>query len=124
LYDDGAAFSWGSRWKHVSSTAAFRHGFERATTPGASAQHAGLVGRKFVLYVEMCRSCGRIGVYDGRGHQLVSIDTYSARTRYRVAVTVLSLPQPAVRTLVLRDLPGKNAHSTGHDVDIDALAVF
>ena len=123
IYDDTAAFGWGSRWKHVSSATAFRRGFERARTVGAWAGHKNLVGQRFVLYVEMCRSCGRIGVYDGHGRHLMTIETYSSWTRYRVPVTILTLPRAAARTFVVRVMPGKNAHSTGHDVDIDALAV-
>jgi len=123
LYDDTTAFSFGSRWKHVSATAAFRHGFERARTAGSSAR-ASVTGQKFVLYVETCRSCGRLGVYDGHGRHLTTIDTYSWRTHYRVPVTVLTLTHVGTRTLVVRVLPRKNASSTGHDAQIDALAVF
>ena len=123
LYDDSTAFPFGSRWKHVSSAAAYRRGFERSTIVGASARTS-VSGQKFVLYVEMCRSCGRVGVYDGHGRHLMTIDTYSAKTRYRVPVTVLTLTHAGTRTLAVRVLPGKNARSTGHDVDIDALAVL
>ena len=123
LNDETTAFTFGSRWKHVAASAAYRHGFERATTAGSST-HTSVTGQKVVLYVEMCRSCGRFGVYDGHDRHLVTFDTYSTRTRYRVPVTVLTLDHVGTRTLVVRVLSGKNANSTGHDVDLDALAVF
>src|SRR3954447_739256 len=123
LYDDSTAFSFGSRWTRVSSNAAYRRGFERARTVGSSARTS-VTGKQFVLYVEKCRTCGRVGVYDGHGRHLITIDTYSATTRYRVPVTVLTLAHAGTRTLAVRVLSGKNAHSTGHDVDIDALAVY
>jgi hypothetical protein len=123
LYDESTAYSFGTRWTHVSSSNAYRRGFERARTVGSSARTS-VTGQKFVLYVETCRSCGRVGVYDGHGRHLMTIDTYSATTRYRVPVTVLTLPHAGTRTLAVRVLRGKNAHSTGHDIDIDALAVY
>ena len=123
LYDDTTAYSFGSRWTHVSSNAAYRRGFERARTVGSSARTS-VTGQKFVLYVETCRTCGRVGVYDGHGRHLTTIDTYSATTHYRVPVTVLTLPYVGTRTLAVRVLSGKNAHSTGHDIDVDALAVY
>src|SRR3954452_1790240 len=123
LYDDSTAFSFGARWTRVSSNAAYRRGFERARRVGSSARTS-VTGKQFVLYVEKCRTCGRVGVYDGHGRHLITIDTYSATTRYRVPVTVLTLPHVGTRTLAVRVLSGKNVHSTGHDVDIDALAVY
>src|SRR5207245_1982813 len=51
LYDESTAYSFGSRWKHVTSNAAYRRGFERARTVGSSARTT-VTGQKFVLYVE------------------------------------------------------------------------
>ena len=123
LYDDSRAFSFGSRWTRVSSSAAYRRSFVRARTAGASTRTS-LSGRKFVLYLTMCPTCGRAGIYDGHGHRLATVDTYSARVRYRVGFTVLALSRPAARTLVVTVLSTKNARSRGHDLDVDGIAVF
>jgi hypothetical protein len=123
VYDDTSAFSFGSRWKRISSKAAYRRAFERAGTVGASTR-ASVSGHTFVLYVTMCPTCGRAGVYDGHGHHLATIDTYSARTRHRVAVRVLTLSHVGRRTLIVKVLRGKNSRSKGHYVGIDALAVY
>ena len=122
VYDDTSAFSFGSRWKRVGSTAAYRRGYERASKAGA-AVHTSVTGRTVVLYFTTCPTCGRAGIYDGHGRHLATIDTYAAKTRYRVPVTVLSLPSVGTRTLVVRVLPGKNSRSKGHDVGIDAMTV-
>jgi hypothetical protein len=124
IYDESRAFTFGPRWKRVSSSAAYRRAFEQARRAGASTRATGVTGRKFVLYLTMCPTCGRAGVYDAHGHHLATIDTYSARARYRVAVTVLTLTHVGQRTLVVRVLPGKNSRSKGHDVDLDGLVTF
>jgi hypothetical protein len=123
VYDDTTAFSYGTRWKRVSAPSAFRRGFTGSGAVGATAKvHA--TAKTFVLFFTHCATCGKAGVYDGRGHHLMTVDLYSSRTRYRVPVKVLVLSRPSKKTLVIKVLSARNRHAKGHEVGIDALTFF
>ena len=122
LLDDGAAFSVGTRWKHVSARSAYRRSYLRTNAVGTTAKLTA-TAKTFTVYVTKCSSCGRIGVYDTHGHRLATVDTYSSSTRYRVPVTIRSLAKATKLTLVLHVLSAKNRHSHGRYVGLDALAL-
>ena len=121
LYDDATAFSFSSGWRRVSAALAYRHSYALASRSGASAR-VSATAQTFVLYVTKCPACGKVAVYDAHGRRVLTIDTYSSRTRYHVPVTLQSLTRAAKRTFALKVLSSKNSHSRGHDVGVDAFA--
>ena len=120
VYDDGTAFSFSKGWRRVSAALAYRHSYALAGRPGMTARVTA-TARTFVLYVTRCPACGKLAVYDAHGRHVVTIDTYSSRTRYHVPVTLQSLAHAAKRTFVLKVLSSKNARSRGHDIGVDAF---
>ena len=121
LYDDATAFSLGSAWRRVSAALAFRHSYALSSRSGATAR-VSATASTFVLYLTKCPACGKVAVFDGHGRRVITIDTYSSRTRYHVPVTLQSLVHAAKRTFVLKVLSSKNSRSRGHDVGVDAFA--
>jgi hypothetical protein len=122
LYDDTTAFTFSRRgWQRVTAALSYRHSFALATRVGAKAR-VSATARRFVVYLVHCPACGRVAVYDAHGRHVTTIDTYSSRTRYRVATTLQSLTHAAKRTFFLTVLKWHNRRSRGRDVGVDAFS--
>lgn len=120
LVDDGA-LRYSSGWRLERSTVAFGGGVHGTTSSGASAK-VSTRARRVTLYVTTCSHCGVLAVYDGAGHLVRRINTYSARRHYRVAVTILAGTATAARTFVVRAVHRRDHRSRGYDVGLDGLA--
>jgi hypothetical protein len=121
LYDDSSAFRFSSGWKRVTAALAYRHSFALAPRVGATAR-VSATAQRFVVYLTHCRACGKVAVFDAHGRRVMTIDTYSSRTRYHVPTTLQSLAHAAKRTFVFKVLSSKNAHSRGRDIGLDAFS--
>jgi hypothetical protein len=121
LYDDNVPHATGS-WSHYSSSAAYRNGMRQSEKVG-SAMTVSVAAKRVVLYVRTCSSCGKLGVFDGHGKLVRTVDLYSSTTHQRVPVTLISTTSVATRSYSLRVLSSRNTHSHGHWVGIDALSV-
>ena len=117
---DDRSFTFSKFWSRAKARAAYGGSQAGTTHSGATARFSA-AAKAYVLYVERCASCGRFGVYTKSGHLLKVVDTYAARTRYRVPVTIFTSKRYAARTLVVRALGTKRARSSGVQVNVDGL---
>jgi hypothetical protein len=80
-----------------------------------------LSARTYYAFVTTCPTCGKLAVYiDGK--KVRTVDTYSGRTRYRVAVTLFTARKDVPRHVVLKVLGGHSSRSRGNDVFLDAMS--
>lgn len=119
LVDDAAVTLKGS-WSTNHSTADFG-----GTAAAGSSSHARsslrLSGGTFYAFVTTCSTCGKFAVYvDGKKRR--TVDTYSGRTKHRVAVTLYSSAREARRHIVLKVLGTHSHKSHGSSVFLDALS--
>jgi hypothetical protein len=117
---DDRNFSFARYWSRQRARSAY--GASQATTVRKGAHLlVSATGKNYILYVTTCSSCGRVGIYTKAGHLLKVVDTYSARTRFRVPFAVLRSTRYAARTLQVRALGSRDVRSRGVRVTVDAL---
>jgi kumamolisin len=119
LVDDAAVPLKGD-WRLDRSSADFG-----GTAATGSSSHARsslrLSGSTFYAYVTTCSSCGKFAVFiDGKKRR--TVDTYSAKTKHRVAITLYTSARPARRHIVLKVLGTHSHRSRGSSVFLDALS--
>ena len=117
---DDAAVPLNGVWDTNHSTADFG-----GTASSASSSHSSssvrLAGGTFYAFVTTCSTCGKFAVYvDGKKRK--TIDTYSGRTKHRVAITLYSSIRQARRHIVIKVLGSHSSRSRGSSVFLDALS--
>ena len=117
---DDAAISLAGKWGINRSSADFG-----GTASAGSSSHASsslrLTGNTFYAYVTSCSTCGKFAVFvDGKKRK--TVDTYSARTKHRVGITLYSSIRDTRRHIVLKVLGRHSRSSHGKFVFLDALS--
>jgi hypothetical protein len=115
---DDRHFAFSSGWTRLSSTPDFAGSTATTRVAGKTASYTA-TGRRYVLWVTTCPSCGRAAVtVAGQTHTL---DLYSPATRHRVPFLVYAATTSARRTMTVKATGTRQLASTGTWIKVDAL---
>jgi kumamolisin len=117
---DDAALTLRGKWGTNHSSADFA-GTAATSTSSHARSSSHLSGSAFYAYVTTCSACGKFAVFvDGKKRK--TINTYSARTKHRVGVTLYSTLRNSSRHITLKLLGTHSHKSHGSAVFLDALS--
>jgi len=105
-------------WTRSNSSAAYAGSYANSSSRSASATKA-IAARSYTVYMVTCPTCGKAGVYLN-GKLIKTLDTYSAKTVYRVAYNVYS-GASQLRTLLIKPYGTKSSKSKGTAVRFDGV---
>ena len=116
---DDAGLGLSGKWSRVFARSDYAGATSLSSRSGSTATGS-LAGRVYQVYVIECPTCGKAAIsVDGK--RVKTIDTYSARTRHRVAVKVFKSGSEQPRRVVVTVLGSHSSRSAGTNVYLDAL---
>ncbi len=118
---DDRHFVLSDSWSRISGGDDFGGSVVATRLAGKTARYSA-AGRRYVLWVTTCPSCGRATVTIGGVSR--TLDLYSATTHHGVAVLVYTSTTSARRTVTIKATGTRRTTSSGTWVRLDALQTF